>query len=107
MKNTIKLVALGACALAASSSAALAGSELPIGITTGLSIGMPLPEGVYDISIGSYGSQGAQGLRSCRIRRLRDPCLASLVDAVANRRRPRYVRYGYGRCGCMEPRLRR
>ncbi len=61
MKNTIKLVALGACALAASSSAALAGSELPIGITTGLSIGMPLPEGVYDISIGSYGSQGARG----------------------------------------------
>ena len=64
MKNTIKFVALGACALAASSSAALAGSELPKGITTGLSIGMPLPEGVYDISIGSYGSQGARWRRS-------------------------------------------
>ena len=56
MKTTIKLAVVGACALAASSTAALAGSELPKGVTTGLSIGMPLPEGVYDISIGSYGS---------------------------------------------------
>jgi hypothetical protein len=55
MSNTIKLAFLGACALAASSTAAFAGSELARGLTTGLSIGMPLPEGVYDISIGSYG----------------------------------------------------
>lgn len=57
MKTTIKLAALGAVALAASSTAALAGSELPKGVTTGLSIGMPLPEGVYDVSVGSYGSR--------------------------------------------------
>jgi hypothetical protein len=61
MKNTIKFVALGACALAATSTAALAGSELPKGITTGLSIGMPLPEGVYDVSVASYGAQGPNG----------------------------------------------
>ena len=53
MKNTIKFAALGAMALAASSSAALAGSELLPGITAGLALGAPLPEGVYDISIGA------------------------------------------------------
>jgi hypothetical protein len=58
MKSTIKFAALGALALAASSTAALAGSELPAGITTGLALGAPLPEGVYDISIASYGSRG-------------------------------------------------
>ncbi len=57
MKNTIKFAALGACALAATSTAALAESTLPQGLTTGLTIGMPLPEGVYDISIANYGSQ--------------------------------------------------
>jgi hypothetical protein len=59
MKNTIKFAALGACALAASSTAALAGSELPAGISTGIALGAPLPEGVYDISIASYGSDSA------------------------------------------------
>ena len=58
MKNTIKFAALGACALAASSTAALAASELPAGITTGLALGAPLPEGVYDVTIASYGSRG-------------------------------------------------
>lgn len=58
MKTSIKLAALGACALAASSTAALAGSTLPQGLTTGLTIGMPLPEGVYDITVANYGSQG-------------------------------------------------
>ena len=57
MKTTIKLTALGAIALAASSTAALATSEMPAGITTGIALGAPLPEGVYDISIASYGSQ--------------------------------------------------
>ncbi len=52
MKNTIKLAALGAVALAASSSAALAGSQLPPGISTGIALGAALPEGVYDITIG-------------------------------------------------------
>ncbi len=59
MKNTIKFAALGACALAASTTAALAGSTLPAGVTTGIALGAPLPEGVYDITIGSYGSRGA------------------------------------------------
>jgi hypothetical protein len=55
MKTVLKLTVIGACALAASTTAALATSELPRGLTTGLSIGTPMPEGVYDISIGSYG----------------------------------------------------
>ena len=57
MKNTIKFAALGACALAATTTAALAGSELPAGVTTGIALGAPLPEGVYDITIGSYGTR--------------------------------------------------
>ncbi len=59
MKTIIKLAALGAVALAASSSATLAGSELPSGALTGLALGAPLPEGIYDLSIASYGSAGA------------------------------------------------
>ena len=55
MKHALKLAAIGAVALAATSTAALATSELPRGITTGLSIGMPMPEGVYGIGVGSYG----------------------------------------------------
>jgi hypothetical protein len=58
MNRALKLAAIGALALGATSTAALAVSELPRGATTGLSIGMPLPEGVYDISIGSYASAG-------------------------------------------------
>ena len=61
MKNTIKFAALGAMALAASSSAALAGSELLPGITAGLALGAPLPEGVYDISIGAVQQRAAIG----------------------------------------------
>lgn len=64
MRETIKLAVLGAAALAASSTATLAASELPNGSLTGLAIGAPLPEGVYAISISSYGSNyaGTQGL---------------------------------------------
>ena len=60
MKTTIKLAVLGAAALAANSSAVLAAgitSELPAGTTTGIALGAPLPEGIYDISVGSYGSR--------------------------------------------------
>jgi hypothetical protein len=56
MKTTIKLAAIGAAALAVSSTSALALSELPAGVTTGIALGAALPEGVYDISIASYGS---------------------------------------------------
>jgi hypothetical protein len=59
MKSTIKFAALGACALAASTTAALATSTLPAGVTTGIALGAPLPEGVYDITIGSYGTRDA------------------------------------------------
>ena len=61
MKSTIKFAALGACALAASTTAALATSTLPAGVTTGIALGAPLPEGVYDITIGSYGTRGTGG----------------------------------------------
>jgi hypothetical protein len=59
MKTMIKFAAISAVALAASSTAALALPELPAGTTTGLALGAPLPEGVYDISIASYGSANA------------------------------------------------
>ncbi len=59
MKTTIKLAAIGAAALAVSSTSALALSELPAGVTTGIALGAALPEGVYDISIASYGSRDA------------------------------------------------
>ena len=64
MKSTIKLAVLGAGALAASSTATLAASELPSGALTGLALGAPLPEGIYDLSIASYGSNygGQTGL---------------------------------------------
>jgi hypothetical protein len=65
MKTTIKLAAISALALAAASTSAFAGgvagtadTPLPAGVTTGLALGAPLPEGVYDISIASYGSKG-------------------------------------------------
>ncbi len=59
MKTTIKLAAIGAAALAVSSTAALALPELPAGTTTGLALGAPLPEGVYGIGVASYGSADA------------------------------------------------
>ena len=52
MKTTIKFAALGAVALAATSTAALAGSQTPAGLTAGLPLAAPLPVGVYDLSIG-------------------------------------------------------
>jgi hypothetical protein len=64
MKGTIKLAVLGAAALAASSTATLAASEMPSGFLSGLALGAPLPQGVYAISISSYGSNvaGTPGL---------------------------------------------
>ncbi len=61
MKDTIKLAVLGAAALAASSTATLAASELPSGALTGLALGAPLPEGVYALSVSSYGSNVGGG----------------------------------------------
>jgi hypothetical protein len=62
MKTTIKLAAIGAAALAVSSTSALALSELPAGVTTGIALGAPLPEGVYSITTASYGSSTANNL---------------------------------------------
>ena len=64
MKTTIKLAAIGAVALAASSTAAFAVSTLPAGVTTGLALGAPLPEGVYDITVASYGSRETSPLNN-------------------------------------------
>ena len=61
MKTTIKFAALGAVALAASSTAALAGSQTPRGLTAGLPLAAPLPEGVYDLSIGLVQQNNAGG----------------------------------------------
>ncbi len=56
MKNTIKFAALGACALAATSTAALAGDETLPGVTTGLNVAAPLPEGVYAAGYAYFGN---------------------------------------------------
>jgi hypothetical protein len=57
MNFSMKLALFGACALAASSTAALANSQLLPGVSTGIALGAPLPEGVYAVTIGTYGSR--------------------------------------------------
>jgi hypothetical protein len=61
MKTTIKFAALGAVALAATSTAALAGSQTPGGLTAGLPLAAPLPVGVYDLSIGLVQQNNPNG----------------------------------------------
>jgi hypothetical protein len=58
MNFKAKLIAgVSALSLCAMTGQALAGSTLLPGISTGLALGAPLPEGVYDISIGTWGSR--------------------------------------------------
>ena len=83
MKTTIKFAALGALALAASSTAALAGSQTLPGLTTGIPLAPALPEGVYDLSIGVVQQQNAGGGIEAGI-----PDVADLVDTVVDRWRP-------------------
>ena len=93
MKTTIKLAAIGACALAVSSTAAFAGyrlSTLPAGFTTGLALGAPLPEGVYDISIASYGSRNEARMRNVAYAL---PVWLIWSTPVADRRWPHHARH--------------
>lgn len=53
MKKTL----VAATMLATSTASAFAGSELFPGISTGIPLGAPLPEGIYVISIPTYGSR--------------------------------------------------
>lgn len=55
--KSVKKILLGGAMLAASTVSALAGSELFPGISTGIPLGAPLPEGIYSITIPSYGSR--------------------------------------------------
>ena len=59
MKINAKLVgaAMGALGMVAASGAAQAGSILAPGISTGLALGAPLPEGLFDVSILTWGSR--------------------------------------------------
>ncbi len=50
MKSTIKFAALGVCALAATSTAALA-QQIPAGFTAGLDLASPLPTGLFALDI--------------------------------------------------------
>jgi len=63
MRTTIITAAMGAVALIASSTAALANSEAQPGSTTGIAIA-PLPEGVYFIDETSLGSRPQPGTPS-------------------------------------------
>jgi hypothetical protein len=53
--NSIKAMALGALGLSAAATASFAGSELQPGISTGIPLGAPLPEGVFVIQMPNYG----------------------------------------------------
>lgn len=55
--TSITKVAAAALALGLAAPAAEAGSELFPGISTGIPMGLPLPEGVYVISIPTYGER--------------------------------------------------
>jgi hypothetical protein len=59
MRRTFQALTLtvSTLSLLLATSAARAGSELQPGITNGLAIVAPLPEGVYDIVIGNYGAR--------------------------------------------------
>lgn len=56
MKSITKAL-VGAVALTVAAPAAQAGSELLPGITTGIPLGLSLPEGVYVVSLPSYGER--------------------------------------------------
>jgi hypothetical protein len=56
MKNDYKAVLAGVLMLAGGVGDALAGSQLPAGISTGIPLGAPLPEGVYNITWFSAGT---------------------------------------------------
>lgn len=55
MKNGIKAAAFGAFSICAATTAAFAGSELQPGISTGIALGAPLPEGVFVLTLPNYG----------------------------------------------------
>lgn len=55
MKNLALSLALGACALTACAQNSFAGSQLEPGLSTGIALGVPLPEGVYVLALPNYG----------------------------------------------------
>lgn len=55
MKNIYTALALGAASLAVSTTIAAAGSELQPGLSTGIALGVPLPEGVYVLTLPNFG----------------------------------------------------
>lgn len=59
MNQLLKALTLtvSTCSLLLAASAARAGSELQPGITTGIAIVAPLPEGLYGITFANYGSR--------------------------------------------------
>ena len=61
MIRTLKIAALAAVALTGMANPSSAGSvsELQPGITTGIPLGVPLPPGMYDVTIGNAGTRNA------------------------------------------------
>lgn len=57
--NKIARFLTGAGIAAALSSPACAGSEILPGISTGIALGAPLPEGIYSITIPTYGERNS------------------------------------------------
>jgi hypothetical protein len=54
-KNTMAALAFGGLALGATTTASHANSEIQPGITTGIALGAPLPEGIFVIQMPNYG----------------------------------------------------
>jgi len=60
MVNDLKVAFVAAFALTLASAPAWAGSELQPGLTAGIPLGVPLPPGVYDVTIGDTGTRDAR-----------------------------------------------
>lgn len=55
MKNRLFAIMLGAVSACGLANSSHADSQLLPGLSTGLALGYPLPEGVYDVTMPSYG----------------------------------------------------
>lgn len=63
MKRKLTAAVVGAFSLCLTGTASLAGSQLMPGISTGIPLGAPLPEGVFDITIPTWGSRDTKPAR--------------------------------------------
>ena len=78
LKNMMIAATMGALALGGTATAAFAGSEIQPGITAGIPLGAPLPQGLFVIDMPNYGYRDADPGQS----------VGALVPAWRSGRRP-------------------